>query len=419
MRLALCCLVLISLLAGCRAKKPPTFADAPEPPRIDYSAELPPGTVGLRKIAPGQYPDFSDAFLQPHRADLIKAIDQSLVYLAKPSSQKSYPYGSGMITHEQAVETLKALKGLLLQKSARTPDQWNAVVAEMFDVYQSIGAPNPQGGFTNEVLFTGYCTPIYPASLTRQGPYQWPLYKRPADLITDPEGKRAARRTPDGQQDGYPTREELERSKMLEGQELVYLTSRWDAYVIHVQGSAFLQMPDGKRMEIGYAGNNGQEYVSPGLAMVKDGVISKDQLSLRGLRTYFQQNPAMMDKYLNLNPRYVFFAERPGGPFGSLNVPVTPMASIATDKDVYPRAMPAFVKTTIPASVAGGTRPFRAFMLDQDTGGAIRAAGRCDLYMGIGPTAEALAGQQLHTGQLYYLAVKPGVGPTTTRPSAP
>ena len=51
--------------------------------------------------------------------------------------------------------------------------------------------------------------------------------------------------------------------------------------------------------------------------------------------------------------------------------------------------------------------PFRGFMLDQDTGGAIRAAGRADIYMGTGPQAESLAGKQLHEGELYYLAVKP------------
>ena len=45
-------------------------------------------------------------------------------------------------------------------------------------------------------------------------------------------------------------------------------------------------------------------------------------------------------------------------------------------------------------------------MLDQDTGGAIRAAGRCDIYMGIGPEAEGLSGRQLNEGRLYYLAVR-------------
>ena len=81
-------------------------------------------------------------------------------------------------------------------------------------------------------------------------------------------------------------------------------------------------------------------------------------------------------------------------------MPVTPLATIATDKEVYPRAMPAYV-----ALPRGG------FMLDQDAGGAIRAAGRCDIYMGIGNSAEQSAGQQLSTGRLYYVALRPDLVP--------
>jgi membrane-bound lytic murein transglycosylase A len=112
-----------------------------------------------------------------------------------------------------------------------------------------------------------------------------------------------------------------------------------------------------------------------------------------------------MDKYLLMNPRTVFFTERPGGPFGKLNVKVTPFATLATDKSVYPRAMPAFMVAPI-SRPGGSTGPFHGYLLDQDTGGAIRAAGRADVYMGIGPAAEELAGRQMNEGELYYLAVK-------------
>jgi membrane-bound lytic murein transglycosylase A len=125
------------------------------------------------------------------------------------------------------------------------------------------------------------------------------------------------------------------------------------------------------------------------------------------MEAFFRAHPDAGDKYLWLNPRYVFFVDRPGGPFGSLNVPVTPMASIATDKSVYPRAMPAFLCVPLPIDERGNTRAFSGIMLDQDRGGAIRAAGRCDIFMGVGPQAERIAGHQLHEGKLYYLALKP------------
>jgi len=146
--------------------------------------------------------------------------------------------------------------------------------------------------------------------------------------------------------------------------------------------------------------------------MLRDNVISKDQRNLHGMTEYFRLHPADMDKYLWTNDRYVFFAERPGGPFGSLNVPVTSMATIATDKTrvggttVYPKALPAFLIVPIPSPTSGSPQTFRGFMMDQDTGGAIRAAGRCDIYMGVGAEAESRAGHQLFPGSLYYVAVK-------------
>jgi membrane-bound lytic murein transglycosylase A len=83
---------------------------------------------------------------------------------------------------------------------------------------------------------------------------------------------------------------------------------------------------------------------------------------------------------------------------------VTPLATIATDKKVYPPALPALV--AIPPGPESRGGPWHQFMLDQDTGGAIRAAGRCDLYVGVGDEAERRAGEQLGEGELFYFAVK-------------
>ncbi len=396
--------LLIALIAlELSACKPPQPQE-----QLDYAQPLPPGQLALRKLSPSEYPDFSAAILAGNVPDLTRAIDHSLAYLATPSSKTFFPYED--IDHDRAVASLEALKQIIASQGM-TPAldggrQFDATIKANFEVYQSIGAPNPDGsGYTNQVLFTAYCTPIYPASLTRTGPYQWPIYKRPADLITDSTGEHAWRRQPDGSQVPYYTRAQIEDQHPVDGQELVWVTSELDAYVISIQGSARLQLTDGRVYEIGYSGNNGYAYVSPGDQMVADGVITNEQHTLRDLRAYFNAHPEAMDKYLRLNPRFIFFTERPGGPFGSLNQPVTPMGTTATDKSVYPRAMPSFVVTTVPT--ASGETPWRAIMLDQDTGGGIRASGRCDLYMGIGPQAEQLAGRERATGQLYYLAIKP------------
>jgi membrane-bound lytic murein transglycosylase A len=377
-------------------------------PVPNYSAQLPPGTLALRKIPPEMYPSFATA--PADMARIHPAIQFSLEYLSKPSSQSFYPYAD--ISHDRAVATLHALDDLAQAAAAGqiSAQDIDTRIRSDFEVYQSVGAPVPDGsGYTGKVLFTGYFTPIYNASLTRGGPYQWPLYKRPADLVSDPvTGEVHGRRTPDGQIVPYYTRAQIEAGA-LAGQELCWLTSRFEAYVVTVQGSGRLRLPNGSIYEVGFNGFNGYPYVSIGQQMVADGLIPSDHLNLSTMRQYFDAHPDALDKYLPANQRTVFFAHRPGGPYGKLNEPVTPLATIATDKedrDIYPRAMSAFLVVPLP-SPGGGSEPFRGFMLDQDTGGAIRASGRCDIFMGVGESAEELAGREFTEGQLYYVAIKP------------
>lgn len=402
--------LLCLLLTGCQAKKP---AQIQAQAKIDYAAPLPEGQVALRKIEPGEYPDFSQGLMSGDVDALKRSVDHSIAYFSRAGSAKAYPYLD--ISHERAMASLRAFRALLDQAPFHgTSQELNALISQRFEVYESIGAPKPDGsGYTNEVLFTGYFTPTYDASLTRGGAYQWPLYKRPADLVTDAGGEKSGRKTDAGTVPYY-TRQDIEGGKLLAGQELVWLTSRWNAYVVTVQGSGRLRLPDGKIMEVGYAGTNGYSYTSPGLKMVTDGLIPKDQLNFNTMREYFERHPEAMDKYLWMNQRTTFFTETHGGPFGSINVPVTAFATIATDKAVYPAGMVAFVDAR--ASYAGKDLNGR-FMLDQDRGGAIRSAGRADIYMGIGQTAEQLSGYQLSPGRLYYLAIRPELMPQYAAPS--
>ena len=205
---------------------------------------------------------------------------------------------------------------------------------------------------------------------------------------------------PDGSDQPALTRQQIEEQHLLDGDEFVFLPDRFQAYIITIQGSARLRLPDGRILEVGNNGTNGYEYVSPGKQMMLDGVIGKDQLTLQGLKDYFASHPEAMDHYLPMNPRDVFFTERPGGPFGSLDEPVTAFATIATDKTVFPRAMPVFVVAPLPNR--DGNLQTSAADAGPGHRGAIRSAGRCDIYMGLGEQA----GQELNIGQLYYLAIK-------------
>lgn len=362
----------------------------------DYWRELPPGAHALRKITdPKDIPDFSRALSDTTRLD--EACANSLNYLNKPSARQFFP--SSGISHEQAAASLMAFRELL--QSGKSPEEMNAEIRRRFDVYTTVGFDD-----RGTVLFTGYYTPIFQASLTRTDRFQHPLYKLPPNHVKDPiTGETKGLRRADGTIDPrYPPRSELLYSGMLEGLELVWLADPVEAYVVQVQGSAILELTDGSRMEVGYAGTNGAEYKSLGLEMVKRGMLKREELNLRNIMRYFRTHPDKFREIESANPRFIFFQQIKGGPFGSLNEPVIAMRSLATDKSIFPRGALVFADVTLTAR--GQSERIERFFCDQDTGGAIRAPGRCDLYWGIGPKAESHAGRTFNEGRMYWLILK-------------
>ncbi len=387
-------LLALSLPAGACTPKAPMQAKIE-----DFSKPLPPGELALRKITdPSQLPPVEKACRNTYL--LAEAIENSLNYLAKPSSQQYFPYGE--ITHEHAVASLEALRDLVGQDL--TSQQLAEAILQRFDIYTSVG-----WDAKGTVLFTGYYTPILHASLVRTPRFKHPLYSPPEGIIKDDQGEVIGMSGPAGSIKPLPPRSEMPFWPALRGNELVWLEDKFEAYVAHVQGSAILRMPDGSRRTIGYAASNGHDYVSVGKALIADGHIAEDELSLPRMIAFFEAHPDLIDRYTDLNPRYIFFRFNQGRPLGSLNEPVLRMRSIATDKDVYPRACVALVDAPLPRRINGRMRiiNYTGFALDQDTGGAIRAPGRCDIYMGIGPQAGQLAGTTRHKGRLYYLFLKP------------
>jgi membrane-bound lytic murein transglycosylase A len=382
-------LLMITVIAGCRSRQ---RAETP------YDKPLLPGRSALRKITdPYEIPDFTLSCLD--LTDLRTAIDRSLNYLQKPSAAQFFPLGD--ITHTRAVDSLKAFAGMM--DSRLTPTSMNEAIRAKFDVYMSVGCDD-----LGTVLFTGYYTPIFDGSMTRTERFQYPLYKMPKDLIKGPDGETLGQRGPGGVLMQYPSRAIIESTKMLAGTELVWLGDPFEVYIAHVQGSAKIRLPDSKLITVGYAANNGHDYQSISKELVNDGRIRTDQLSLSAMIDYFKNNPTLVDTYVWRNPRFVFFKIQDGEPRGSLNEQVIPLRTIATDKSIFPRGCLTFISTRLPRESGGmvSNQFYSGFALDQDTGGAIRAPGRCDVYMGIGDEAGKLAGQTYQEGKLYYLFLK-------------
>ncbi len=393
----------LTLWTGCAREKASPPLPPPPPPTVspakDYWRPLSEGEPGLRKVADAaRIPDLRPA-LEGDRRDLVKALDQSLRYLRTKSSERHYPIQG--ITHDLARRSVEAFRTLIGE--AGSPEELAQAIRARFDVYESVGCDDE-----GTVLFTAYYTPIFDARLKRDTTFRFPLHRLPEDLVKGPNGECQGRRLNDGSIVPYYTRGEIENGA-LHGQELAFLKDRFEAYICTIQGSAHLRLPGGALFRVGYAGNNGRDYTSVGQAMVRDGVIERSQLSLTGLTEYFRKNPDKLDVYLPQNERYVFFTRTDSPPMGSLGVPVTPQHSVATDKAIFPRGCVALVDTQVPVIGAAGIpeqRPFRHFALDQDTGGAIRAPGRCDIYLGIGDDAGRRAGWTLSEGRLYYFFLK-------------
>ena len=388
--------VLLSGLVACQNQPQVTTATQDKP---DYTKPLAPGTPALARVPVEQWPDIGTAW-ESRDLFLRDSLDNSIAWFDAPSSKQWFPIEG--VTHEQAKNSVVFLRETLVQSNSK--EEFLDTVEERFDVYRSVGYDG-----NGTVLFTGYYSPDFHASRTPNTAFGAPLYERPADLVTDPaSGTPLGRKTSTGGIEPWPERRELEATGAFEGTELVYVKDNLDAYIIHVNGSARLRMDDGELIYIGYAGKTDQPYTGLGHSVLEAGLLPPDKLNLRAIRRLYNKNPDQVTDLIANNASYVFFREYDGNnwPSGSLGVPVTAERSIATDKKIFPRGGVVLVDTTV-QSLTGEKITFTQFMTDQDTGGAIRAPGRADLFMGVGPTAGIKAGGQYAEGQLYYLFLKP------------
>ena len=194
------------------------------------------------------------------------------------------------------------------------------------------------------------------------------------------------------------------------GREIVWLRDRMEAFLVQVQGSAKLQLTDGTQMSITYGGSTNYRYTSIGGELVKDGIFPKEELTLPRLLAYFEAHPQELDNYIPRNNRFIFFYETDHKPpNGSLSVPVTAERSIATDKSIMPPGALALIQAPIPqvsATEELENRTVTRYVLDQDTGSAIKGAGRVDIFLGSGELAGDRAGLLNGAGKLYYLLLK-------------
>ena len=373
-------------------------------PRYKYDINSPSGALKLIRI---NYPIFFDDLSYK---DLDKAITRNLGFLSRLNTALRFRYGRKSVSVEQVILTQKLLLEVIKKKPSL--DELNRFIMDNFEVYKAAGMKG-----SGKVLFTGYFEPIFLASPKKDEVYKYPIYRRPKDLVVidlSPFGRRFKGVRIIARINGkkvlpYYSRAQIELKKILEGRnlEIAYLKSFIDVLFLQIQGSGKLRFPDGRVINVGYSISNGRPYRSIGRYLIEQGYIKKDQLSMHKIREFLEKHPELWPELCRYNPSYVFFSLRKDGPFGNIKVLLTPQRSIATDYRLFPKGALAFIRTKKPILDKNGKivrwERFCRFVLNQDTGGAIRGAGRVDIYFGTGEKAGIMAGSMKQTGDLFIL----------------
>jgi len=393
----------VLLIAGCR----PQPTEWPEP--AETAVEVGAGVGGpvLRLVDPAELPPLLD---DGESESLREAAARSRRWYARRPASRSYTVGEREVTAREMVRALDLFLSWLDQ--GLSGEALAAEIVRAFDVYESIGGPS------GRMLVTGYFEPVIEGSLRRTTDYRVPLYRPPGGAIRvdlglfdpDLEGEKILGRLEGGRLVPFPSRGEMRSSGLYRGREIVWLRDPIDGFFLEIQGSGSVRLPDGREIRIGYAGANGRPYRSIGRLLIDEGEIEREKVSMQSIRAWLEQHPQERDRVFDHNESVVFFRRLEGAPVGSLGFPVTAGRTVATDRSLFPHGALGYLVSEVPAMGPGGETvaegPLGRYVLNQDTGGAIRGPGRVDFFWGRGEDAGHRAGLMKQPGRLLFFAPK-------------
>ena len=290
-----------------------------------------------------------------------------------------------------------------------------ASIARSF--FETAFEPN---GFKNETGFlTGYFEPVVSASKVCSSEYPEPLFMRPPDLLDVTDGNRPiemdasfryGRKTELGIEEYYNRQEISTGALSGQGLELVYLKSKTDAFFIHVQGSAKLELEDGSLMRVTYAAKSGHPYSSIAKVLCSQLNIPPAEMTADRLKDWMNANSEELDELLFHNQSFIFFEEVVGtepsdGPIAAAKTPLISGRSMAVDRTLHTFGSPIWLMTKKP--LPDDTEPLSRLMVAQDTGSAIVGPCRGDIFVGSGDAAGFIAGRVRHESEMIVFVPKP------------
>lgn len=350
---------------------------------------------------------------------LVEAIQREMDHLYKTRRSQSMQFGDRIISVEDYILALGYFVELIY-KHQDYNSLWK-IVREDFDIYETYGREN-----WGEAFITSYYEPLIEGRRKPRGRFTQPLYKLPDDLVeirmrefgekfaSAPHAVRGRLIKDENEEWAvvpYLSRQEIDEARGLQGKrlELMYVDPI-ESFFLQIQGSGTVRLQEnGREFRVGYAGQNGHAYKPIGRFLTH--VIPLEEMSLQRIEAYLRTlSPRELQRYLNMNPSYIFFKPLKENAVTFLGVPATAGRTIAIDRKYNPLGALGILEFQSPIfddedkMEPVAWKDTANFVLAQDVGGAIRGPGRVDIFWGRGKAAKRAAGVMKQTGKLYFLA---------------
>ena len=370
-------------------------------------------SFALSKMAPTkrvyQTIQFSDDL---NLKNMVKAIDRQLVSFNSESTARlatKFILGTVEYDRKRLKESMVLFKKLVLKtmdclKTLPEQECYKYLSLDLnnsFNIYKPLPKKTESGYSTGQSLFTSYYSPDFKGSKTKTDIYKYPIYSMPKD-----EKLRTL------------SREAIDFDQKLAGKglELFYVSeSLYDIWLLHVEGGGRVQVQnnDGTITNhyLSYAGTNSGKFTMLYRYMKANNMLQDGKTSIAHQRAYLESHPEHRREVFASCPSYIFFKVTKDEPLGVKNIPLTVNRSLATDYRIYQEyGIINFIQTKKPIRLdtdgSVSSKKFSRFMINQDTGGAIRGNARSDLYFGFGKKAEFVANHLKYLGMQYFLIKK-------------
>lgn len=266
---------------------------------------------------------------------------------------------------------------------------------------------------TGKTVITGYYEAEIAVTKAPDETHKYAVHLKPADLVKTTPAMGAdfdyGRYDEEGKLVRHYSRAEIHAGQLSgQGLELVWSAHPSQIMLLQIQGSGVLRFPDGDYIRAGFDGANGHPFRSVQKILIDCGEIPG--MSFKDFIKYLSAQGPREERLADLNPRYIFFKQRPKDslPYGAIGRTLTAGRSIAVDPKYVPLGLFGLLKSKRPVAQGEGLgfKDFNRFISTHDTGSAIRGPGRVDLFWGTGPTAETEASSMKATGELYLFIAK-------------